>query len=96
MAQCSALYFAASTWSDSADTKTQLEHHSELWFETALDVAAQTGLSAPFETLTNIANQTEGAWLSKGPTAAFGGDYKDWSTYCAALATAEGLEISPL
>ena len=96
MAQCSALYYATSTWSDEADTKTHLEQQSELWFAAALDFATQDALSAPFETLTNIANETEGRWLSKGPTAIFGGDYKDWSTYCVALANAEMLEINPL
>ncbi len=96
MAQCSALYYASSTWSDDLGTKAKLEEQSELWFNAALDFAARDTLSLPFETLTNIANEAEGNWLSRGPSAVFAGDYRDWAGHCAALADIEGLEISPL
>lgn len=94
MAQCSALYYASSAWSTDPKDVADLEEISEQWFAAALDRAALDDLSTPYETLTNIANKAEGAWLSRGQTARFSGDYKDWMEYCRALADAKALDIA--
>lgn len=89
MAQCSALTYAISIWRED----TELADQSNQWFELAFDLAKDEGVAQPFETLTNIANDAENAWLSKGQAVQFSGAFKDWTSYCTALGEAHGMEF---
>ena len=94
MAQCSALTYALSKWSDDPEQLESLTEASDQWFDMAFDAALDEGISQPFETLTNIANQAENAWLSKGKTVVYTGDFREWSNYCDALGRLHGLNSS--
>jgi len=92
-AQCSALAFAMSEWSDEADGSELFLTISSDWFDAAFDTAQNAGLDRAYDVLTDAANKAENVWLSKGPAAAYTGQFKDWATYCEDLGTRHGLEF---
>ena len=75
------------------DRSERYERLSNKWFELAVEAAQVEGLNQPFETLTNLANTTENAWLSKGETVAFTAIFRDWADFCTAVADQEGFEF---
>ncbi len=93
MAQCSALAYAISTWQTEPEIADEFAHLSGTLFDTAFDQAQREGVEQPFETLNNLANQTENAWLSRGRNSLFTGTFKNWIGYCQALAFDYELEF---
>lgn len=93
LAQCSALAYAMSEWSEEADGTDALLTISGEWFDAAFKTARNEGLEQAYDVLTDVANDTENVWLSKGPVAAYTGQFKDWASYCEDLGIRQGLEF---
>jgi len=93
LAQCSALAFAMSEWSDEADGTDALLAISGDWFDAAFDTAQDAGLDQAYDVLTDVANEAENVWLSKGPTAKLTGQFNDWTAYCENLGFKQGLDF---
>lgn len=93
LAQCSALAYAMSEWSDEADGTDELLTISSDWFDAAFKTARNEGLDQAYDVLTDVANDAENVWLSKGPTVAYTGQFKNWANYCEDLGFRQGLEF---
>ncbi|QJF50631.1 hypothetical protein [Roseobacter ponti] len=93
MVQCGALYTVAAGWVDRDGTREKLLDAAEAWAVSAEARAATEGRSDPAGYVDAMWPVKCSAWSQKHRAYVFTGDFRDWMSYCRALAKHENVPL---
>lgn len=93
MVQCGALYSVAAGWVDQDGTRDKLMDAAEAWAVSAEARAATEGRSDPAGYVESLWPVKCSAWSAKHRAYVFTGDFRDWMSYCRALAKHENVPL---
>ncbi|WP_298913376.1 hypothetical protein [uncultured Roseobacter sp.] len=95
MIQCGALYTVASDRVSTFDRARRLHAAAQVWADAALAQAENERRSDTEGYVSHLWGEKCAQWSDKGALYFFSEDFRDWTSYCRALARSRGLHIDP-
>ncbi|WP_375228288.1 hypothetical protein [Roseobacter sp. S98] len=95
MVQCGALYAVAAEWVSEGEAQQRLIRMAGVWEDAAYTRAHGEGRAVAGAWVAETWRGKCNYWADKGALYVFTQDFRDWTSYCRALARHEGLDIDP-